>query len=73
MSALNLSERVERWAQAEVAEGRALSVAQARAAHDAKAAAFQAKLPLSEAQADAGLVIDNDVVFARLDALYPDE
>lgn len=73
MSALRLPERVERWAESEVAAGRAASVEEAAAAYRAQLDAFRASLDAAEAEADAGLTHTHEEVFAELEALYPDE
>ena len=77
MTAITLPETLEAWAEAEVAAGRAQSVAavaaRAVAGYRAQMEAFRASLDAAEAEADAGAVYSADQVFAELRALYPDE
>jgi predicted transcriptional regulator len=77
MTAITLPETLEAWAEAEVAAGRAESVealaAQAVAGYRRQLEAFRATLDAASADIAAGLGIPADLVFAKLDAQFPDE
>ena len=77
MTAITLPKSLEAWAEAEVAAGRAESVegltADAVAGYRRQLEAFRASLDAAEAEIAAGHGVPAEVVFAELEALYPDE
>ncbi len=77
MIAITLPKNLQAWAEAEVAAGRAESVdvlvAKAVAGYRRQLEAFRASLDAAEAEIAAGHGVPAEIVFAGLEALYPDE
>ena len=77
MTAITLPKNLEAWAEAEVAAGCAESVedliAKAVTGYRRQLEAFRATLDAAEAEIAAGQGIPAEIVFAELEALYPDQ